>query len=228
MCGWRRIRTCPRLTPRPPFPAGHLANSVSHPRAESGLLESHALPDTIRLATGPGAPVRFTLHVGCGHDVRQPGSTRPPGGNRSTWTLPGCARLPHPQYPSPDSNRDNCGSEPQASTVGLEGLGASDGDRTRGLDLGKVALCRLSYVHSEPSVRFELTASALPRLRSNRWSYEGELCKLAAQASNLECVPIQSRAGLPVPPAAIASPPPVSNRADRPYKGRPGAGPEGG
>ena len=54
-------------------------------------------------------------------------------------------------------------------------LGADDGDRTRGLDLGKVALCRLSYVHLEPSVRFELTASALPRLRSNRWSYEGEL-----------------------------------------------------
>lgn len=48
------------------LPTGHLASSVNHPRAESGLLESHALADTIRLATGPGAPVRFTLHVGPG------------------------------------------------------------------------------------------------------------------------------------------------------------------
>ena len=57
------------------FPAGHLANSVSHPEAESGLLESHALASTIRLATGPGAPVRFTLHP-----YPSPDSNRDPRG----------------------------------------------------------------------------------------------------------------------------------------------------
>jgi hypothetical protein len=48
------------------FPAGHLANSVSHPRAESGAVEAQPLTGTTRLAGGPGAPVRFTLHARAG------------------------------------------------------------------------------------------------------------------------------------------------------------------
>ena len=57
--------------------------------------------------------------------------------------------------------------------VGLDRLGADDGDRTRGLHLGKVARCLLRHIRIEPPVRFELTAFSLPRRRSNRWSYEG-------------------------------------------------------
>jgi hypothetical protein len=92
-------------------------------------------------------------------------------------------------YPPRDSNPEHCGSEPQASTVGLEGLGADDG----GLN-------------------------PRPR-RCNAALYHGAMvCMLTAQASNLECVPIQSRAGLLIPSAVIASLLPDSNRQPSRYR----------
>jgi hypothetical protein len=41
-------------------------------------------------------------------------------------------------------------------------------------------------------------------------------------------LPVQSRAGLPVPPPPIESPSPVPSWASRPYKERPDTGPKGG
>jgi hypothetical protein len=54
-------------------------------------------------------------------------------------TEPGSpVRFTFPAYPSPDSNRERCGSEPQASTVGLEGHESDRPDSNRPYDLGKV------------------------------------------------------------------------------------------
>lgn len=76
---------------------------------------------------------------------------------------------------------------------------------------------------SEPSVRFELTASPLPRARSNRWSYEGACwptwIRTRAPASKV-------RWAAPTP-AAIESPSPGSNWASGPYKELLDAGPKG-
>lgn len=55
-----------RLRAHPASNRGPASRWLHLPGAESGLLESHALADTIRLATGPGAPVRFTLHAYAG------------------------------------------------------------------------------------------------------------------------------------------------------------------
>ena len=68
--------------------------------------------------------------------------------------------------------------------VGLEGLGADDGDRTRDLNLGKVARYQLRYVHPEKPRGIEPRTSSLPRKCSCRLSYGGELCKLTGLESN--------------------------------------------
>jgi hypothetical protein len=62
--GWRRTRTCPRLSPRPPV-SGRAPCQLGQPSSiERRAENSNPMPQgTIRLATGPGTPVRFALHA---------------------------------------------------------------------------------------------------------------------------------------------------------------------
>jgi hypothetical protein len=89
-------------------------------------------------------------------------------------TEPGSpVRFTLPAYPSSDSNRDHLRPEHSASIVGLEGHGVSDGARTRSTSMASSRAADNTSLTCEPSVRFELTASPVPRARSIRWSYEG-------------------------------------------------------
>src|ERR1700693_2971772 len=71
------------------------------------------------------------------------------------------------------------------------------------------------YGHVEPARRIELR---LPPYQGGVLTVITKQAWLAAQASNLESVLIQSQAGLPVPPAAIRSHLPDSNRQPSAYK----------
>jgi hypothetical protein len=86
------------------------------------------------------------------------------------------------EYPSPDSNRDNCGSEPQASAIGLEGHGASDGARTRSTSMASSRAAGNTSLTWEPARRIELRllpyqGSVLTVITKQAW--------LGAQGSNL-------------------------------------------
>lgn len=87
----------------------------------------------------------------------------------------------------------------QAAHSSRRDLRAVDGGRTRYPDVGNVVLCLLSYnrVHCEPPIGFEPMPFALPRRRSDRWSYRG--MKLGKRDSDAH-LPVSRTGGLPVTP----------------------------
>jgi hypothetical protein len=187
------------------------------------MAQDSNLPAALTATSGfrPGTlPAQSAIHV------RRAEQSKPtPASAHSLAARPGPCPVHSPRVPSPGFEPGPTGSEPAGSAVGLEGLGASDGVRTRGLDVGNVARYLLRHARSEPARRIELRlppyqGGVLPLSLSRR------VVRLTGLESNQRTRDPKSRCPCQQS-TGHQSPPPVSNRDTWPYKGRAGADPEG-